>query len=73
MGLDNPVHIALIALVLLLLFGAKRLPEIGKSLGGGIREFKGSLTGENDKAEAEKPTVTPAATSDTPEPQKPAA
>ncbi|MFQ5890281.1 MAG: twin-arginine translocase TatA/TatE family subunit [Gemmatimonadota bacterium] len=37
-------EILLILFVLLLLFGAKRLPEIGRSLGRGIREFKGSLT-----------------------------
>jgi sec-independent protein translocase protein TatA len=36
-------EILLIFLVVLLLFGAKRLPEIGSSLGKGIREFKGSL------------------------------
>lgn len=36
-------EIILIFLVVLLLFGAKRLPEIGSSLGKGIREFKGSL------------------------------
>lgn len=36
-------EIVLIFLVILLLFGAKRLPEIGSSLGKGIREFKGSL------------------------------
>ncbi len=37
--------ILLILLVILLLFGAKRLPEFGRSLGKGIREFKGSLSG----------------------------
>lgn len=36
-------EIVLVFLVVLLLFGAKRLPEIGSSLGKGIREFKGSL------------------------------
>ncbi|MEX0936174.1 MAG: twin-arginine translocase TatA/TatE family subunit [Gemmatimonadota bacterium] len=36
-------ELILIFLVVLLLFGAKRLPEIGSSLGKGIREFKGSL------------------------------
>jgi sec-independent protein translocase protein TatA len=36
-------EIILIFMVVLLLFGAKRLPEIGSSLGKGIREFKGSL------------------------------
>ncbi|HXW59884.1 MAG TPA: twin-arginine translocase TatA/TatE family subunit [Solirubrobacteraceae bacterium] len=47
MGLDNPVHIIFIVLILLLLFGARRLPEIGRSLGTGMREFKQSLTGED--------------------------
>ena len=37
------MEIILIFLVILLLFGAKRLPEIGSSLGKGIREFKGSI------------------------------
>jgi sec-independent protein translocase protein TatA len=46
MGLDNPLHIIFIVVVLLLLFGAKRLPEIGRSLGTGMREFKQSVTGE---------------------------
>jgi sec-independent protein translocase protein TatA len=46
MGLDNPVHILVIVVLLLLLFGAKRLPEIGRSLGTGMREFKQSVTGE---------------------------
>jgi len=36
-------EIILVFMVVLLLFGAKRLPEIGSSLGKGIREFKGSL------------------------------
>ena len=45
MGLDNPTHIAFIVVVLLLVFGAKRLPEIGRSLGTGMREFKDSVTG----------------------------
>ena len=46
MGLDNPLHIAFLLIVLLLVFGAKRLPEIGRSLGTGMREFKDSISGE---------------------------
>jgi len=46
MGLDNPIHIAFLLVVVLLVFGAKRLPEIGRSLGAGMRGFKDSLTGE---------------------------
>ncbi|MHB8492140.1 MAG: twin-arginine translocase TatA/TatE family subunit [Solirubrobacteraceae bacterium] len=43
--MDNPTHIALLVVVLLLVFGAKRLPEIGRSLGSGILEFKQAITG----------------------------
>jgi sec-independent protein translocase protein TatA len=40
MGLDNPLHIAFLVLVLLLLFGAKRIPGMARDLGTGMREFK---------------------------------
>jgi sec-independent protein translocase protein TatA len=43
----GPMEIVLILIVALLVFGPKRLPELGRSMGKGIREFKGSLTGEN--------------------------
>ena len=46
MGLDNPLHIAFLLLIVLLVFGAKRLPEMGQSLGAGLRGFKDSLSGE---------------------------
>jgi sec-independent protein translocase protein TatA len=46
LGLDNPVHLLLLLGLLLLLFGAKRLPEIGRSLGAGLRGFKESINGE---------------------------
>jgi sec-independent protein translocase protein TatA len=46
MGLDNPIHIAFLLILLLLVFGAKRLPEMGRSLGTGMRGFKESLGGE---------------------------
>jgi len=56
-------ELMLIFLVVLLLFGAKRLPEIGSSLGKGIREFKGSIREiEGDlKVPDEKPRVSRAA------------
>jgi sec-independent protein translocase protein TatA len=56
MGLDNPLHIAFLVVILLLIFGARRLPEIGRSLGSGMREFKSSITGE---AQHGQPTLTP--------------
>jgi len=40
--------------VILLIFGARRLPEIGTSMGKGIRTFKTALMGEEEKQEAEK-------------------
>jgi sec-independent protein translocase protein TatA len=46
LGLDNPIHIAFLVVILLLVFGAKRLPEIGRSLGSGMREFKEAISGE---------------------------
>ncbi len=50
MGLDNPIHIAFLLILLLLVFGAKRLPEMGKSLGHGMRGFKDALSGEQTPA-----------------------
>jgi sec-independent protein translocase protein TatA len=67
MGLDNPIHIAFLVVILLLVFGAKRLPEIGRSLGGGMREFKDSISGES-----KQPTITQASTPP-PAAQQPAA
>jgi len=50
-------EILIILVVLLLLFGAKRLPEMGRSLGRGMREFKDAVTGKDD--ERERPELTP--------------
>ncbi len=41
-------EIAIVLLIVLIIFGPKRLPELGQSLGRGIREFKGSLSGDHD-------------------------
>jgi sec-independent protein translocase protein TatA len=50
MGLDNPLHIAILVVILLLVFGAKRLPEMGRSIGTGMREFKDSISGDSTQA-----------------------
>lgn len=47
LGLDNPIHILLLLVLMLLVFGAKRLPEMGRSLGTGLREFKETISGED--------------------------
>jgi sec-independent protein translocase protein TatA len=70
MGLDNPLHIAFLVVILLLVFGAKRLPEIGRSLGSGMREFKTSVTGE---ATHSQQTLPPADAQQQPAPAQPPA
>ena len=59
-GLLQPVHLFFILLIVLILFGPGKLPELGKGLGKGIREFKdamrGGLDGSSDKKEEEKKT-----------------
>jgi sec-independent protein translocase protein TatA len=57
MGLDNPIHIAFLLILVLLVFGAKRLPEMGKSLGSGMRGFKDALTGDGAQQALEAPQV----------------
>jgi sec-independent protein translocase protein TatA len=48
----GPMEIAIVLIIALVVFGPKRLPELGKSLGKGIQEFRGTIGGE--KAEIEK-------------------
>jgi sec-independent protein translocase protein TatA len=58
----NPlVDAAIVLIVVLLIFGPKRLPMLGRSLGQGMREFKDSITGHHeDEDEAEPPALTEA-------------
>ena len=47
----GPLEIAIVLIIVLVIFGPKRLPELGKSMGRGIKEFKGSMssiTGNDD-------------------------
>jgi sec-independent protein translocase protein TatA len=47
-GLESPMHLLVLGLIALELFGPRRLPELGGSLGRGLREFKRALEGEED-------------------------
>ena len=47
---DNPIHLLMVLVVVMLLFGAKRLPEVGRSLGAGLRGFKESVSGQEPAA-----------------------
>jgi sec-independent protein translocase protein TatA len=57
-GWTSPTHIVLLLLIALLLFGAKRLPEIGRSLGSSMREFKESVNEPRTPAELTQPVET---------------
>jgi sec-independent protein translocase protein TatA len=70
-GLVSPVHLIFLLLLALLLFGAKRLPEIGRSLGTGMREFKDSVTAADTKVETR--SELPPAASAAPAPPAPVA
>ena len=65
-GWIGPWEIAILLVIVLLVFGPKRLPEMGRSLGKGMREFKDSITGKDEDA---KPAELPGATE--PEPKEP--
>jgi sec-independent protein translocase protein TatA len=47
----GPMELIVVLIVALLVFGPKRLPDLGRSLGGGMREFKNSVTGKDDREE----------------------
>lgn len=49
-GFENPFHLLIVALVVLMLFGAKRMPEMGRALGSGVREFKDGVLGRDQSA-----------------------
>jgi sec-independent protein translocase protein TatA len=57
----NPTaDLIVVVLIVLLIFGPKRLPGLGKSLGHGIREFKDGITGKSTPDEEERPELTAA-------------
>lgn len=45
----GPLELAIVLIIALVIFGPKRLPELGKSLGNGLREFKNSVSGSGDR------------------------
>jgi sec-independent protein translocase protein TatA len=50
-GLESPMHLLVLAVIAAIVLGPKRLPELGRSLGHGIRSFKQSLDGEEKPPE----------------------
>lgn len=67
----GPFELAIVLILALIVFGPKRLPELGRSLGRGIREFRGSVSGErhaDDRPEAIEAPSEPAEKSSEDEP-----
>lgn len=67
----GPFELAIVLIIALIVFGPKRLPELGRSLGKGIREFRGSLSGEShepERREAIEPPAPPSEPSSESEP-----
>jgi sec-independent protein translocase protein TatA len=50
----GPLEIAVVLIIVLIIFGPKRLPELGQSMGRGLREFKNSISGDKDKDSPEE-------------------
>lgn len=53
MGMPGPTELIILLVIILLLFGAKRIPELAKGLGSGMREFRKSSSGDYEEVEEE--------------------
>jgi sec-independent protein translocase protein TatA len=53
-GTVGPQELLLVLLIVIIIFGAKKLPDLGKSLGESIKNFKGSVSGKEKDAEKDK-------------------
>lgn len=55
----GPLELAIVLVIALIVFGPKRLPELGRSLGRGIREFRGSVSGESREEPEQHEAIEP--------------
>lgn len=65
----GPLELAIVLVIVLVVFGPKRLPSLGKQLGSGMREFKDSITGKTREEEEEERRATLAASEARPVPE----
>jgi len=63
-GSLGPQELLIILLIVIIIFGAKKLPDLGKSLGEGIKNFKGSISGKDKDQEKKDDTKTNPPTKD---------
>ena len=71
-GWFSPWELLLLILLVLIIFGPKRLPEIGRGMGKGMREFKDSVTGKHEKEAKQQAELTAASEqSESPEDSRP--
>jgi sec-independent protein translocase protein TatA len=59
---DSPMHLLIIAIVILVLFGGRKIPEVMKGLGQGVREFKEGMRGDQPPPPQTSQPVNPPAT-----------
>lgn len=59
---DSPMHLLIIAVVVLVLFGGRKIPEVMRGLGQGVREFKEGMRGDHNPNPNPNPTNTPPST-----------
>jgi sec-independent protein translocase protein TatA len=64
----GPLEIVIVLVIVLIIFGPKRLPDLGRSLGRGMREFKDSVTGKDKDELPESTTTTREQATEKPEP-----
>jgi sec-independent protein translocase protein TatA len=67
----GPLEILVVLIIALIVFGPKRLPELGRSLGKGIREFRGSISGEDEGGEEKGNGQAQIEPSEEPAPERP--
>jgi sec-independent protein translocase protein TatA len=65
MPTPGPLELVIVLVIVLVIFGPKRLPSLGRQLGSGMREFKDSISGkagrdDDEDEDAERPTITAA-------------
>jgi sec-independent protein translocase protein TatA len=63
----GPLELGIVLVIALVIFGPKRLPDLGRSLGSGMREFKDSLTGKTDDDDEEQAKLEAAASQPQPD------